>query len=190
VDQPLTIAVAVFQPPAPAGDGDVRLVEAARAGDGDAFDELYRRYRRLVHGVLLSRVAPADAEDLLQDVFLQAWRQLHGLRASAAFGGWLVAMARHRAIDHLRARPQVEPFVDAGHAASAEEDVRAAQALAAIRTLPEAYRETLLLRLVEGMTGPEIARQTGLTPGSVRVNLCRGMKLLRERLAGGDSHVG
>jgi RNA polymerase sigma-70 factor (ECF subfamily) len=51
-----------------------------------------------------------------------------------------------------------------------------------IRSLPEAYRETLILRLVEGMTGPEIAVQTGLTPDSVRVNLCRGMKMLRELL--------
>ena len=49
-----------------------------------------------------------------------------------------------------------------------------------IRGLPEAYRETLIMRLVEGMTGPEIARQTGLSPDSVRVNLCRGMKMLRE----------
>ena len=54
--------------------------------------------------------------------------------------------------------------------------------LAAIRRLPEAYRETLVLRLVEGMTGPEIAERTGLTPGSVRVNLHRGMQLLREAL--------
>ena len=54
----------------------------------------------------------------------------------------------------------------------------------AIRALPEAYRETLVLRLIEGMTGPEIARRTGLTPDSVRVNLCRGMKLLRQALDG------
>ena len=51
-----------------------------------------------------------------------------------------------------------------------------------IRSLPEAYRETLVLRLVEGMTGPEIAERTGLTPASVRVNLHRGMKMLREKL--------
>ena len=55
-----------------------------------------------------------------------------------------------------------------------------------IRRLPEAYRETLIMRLVEGMTGPEIARQTGLTPDSVRVNLCRGMKMLRESLGGAE----
>ena len=54
--------------------------------------------------------------------------------------------------------------------------------LGIIRSLPEAYRETLVLRLVEGMTGPEIAERTGLTPASVRVNLHRGMKMLREQL--------
>ncbi len=59
---------------------------------------------------------------------------------------------------------------------------RATEILDLIRGLPEAYRETLVLRLVEGMTGPEIAGRTGLTPASVRVNLHRGMKLLREKL--------
>ena len=54
--------------------------------------------------------------------------------------------------------------------------------LETIRQLPDAYRETLILRLVEGMTGPEIAVRTGLTAASVRVNLHRGMKLLREKL--------
>ena len=58
----------------------------------------------------------------------------------------------------------------------------AARALTAIRALPEAYRQTLMLRFVEGMTGPEIAARTGLTPGSVRVNLHRGMQLLRGAL--------
>ncbi len=54
--------------------------------------------------------------------------------------------------------------------------------LALVASLPGAYREPLVLRLVEGMTGPEIARRTGLTPGSVRVNLCRGMAMLRPLL--------
>ena len=59
----------------------------------------------------------------------------------------------------------------------------ARQALAAIQTLPEAYRETLVLRLVQGLSGPEIAAVTGLTPESVRVNLHRGFTLLREALS-------
>ena len=56
------------------------------------------------------------------------------------------------------------------------------EVLDVIRKLPDAYRETLLMRLVEGMSGAEIAERSGLTPASVRVNLHRGMKLLRERL--------
>ena len=60
--------------------------------------------------------------------------------------------------------------------------VEAREALDAIRELPDTYRGTLLMRLVEGMTGPEIAARTGMTPGSVRVHLHRGMKLLRGRL--------
>jgi len=65
----------------------------------------------------------------------------------------------------------------------------AAEVLRAIRELPDAYRETLILRLVEGMSGPEIAAKTGLAAGSVRVNLHRGMKLLRERLNGSGAHA-
>jgi RNA polymerase sigma-70 factor (ECF subfamily) len=60
----------------------------------------------------------------------------------------------------------------------------ALEALAAVRSLPETYREVLILRLVEGMSGPEIAARTGLTAGSVRVNLHRGMKLLKEKIGG------
>ena len=60
--------------------------------------------------------------------------------------------------------------------------VDAREALRALRSLPPAYAETLAMRLVEGLTGPEIAERTGMTHGSVRVNLHRGMRLLRERL--------
>jgi RNA polymerase sigma-70 factor (ECF subfamily) len=59
-----------------------------------------------------------------------------------------------------------------------------------IRTLSDSYRETLVLRLVEGLSGPEIARRTGLTEGSVRVNLHRGMRLLREKLGFHEGHDG
>ena len=173
-----------------AREADLRhVVEAARRGDAAAFDELYRRYARMVHGILLTRVSPADADDLQQDVFFKAWRLLGTLHEPAAFGSWLATMARHVAVDHLRARPMHEALEEASADASAEADYRAAQALAAIRRLPAPYREPLMLRLVEGMTGPEIAERTGLTPGSVRVNLCRGMKLLRGLLDGGGLHV-
>ncbi len=169
---------------------DDNLVRAAAAGDRAAFGEIYTRYARMVHAILLARVPPREAEDLVQDVFLSAMKQLGGLRTAAAFRGWLGAIARNRARDYYRGahgeRPLEEAHLDriaAGGGQTAGAQSRAA--LDAIRSLPEAYRETLLMRLVEGMTGPEIARQTGLTPDSVRVNLCRGMKMLREALEGG-----
>jgi RNA polymerase sigma-70 factor, ECF subfamily len=176
---------AVVGDAAAAADETARLVEAARGGDRDAFAELYRRYARMVHGVLLARVARADVDDLVQDVFLQAMRQLAGLRDALAFGGWLAAIARNRGSDHLRRTRATEPLEDVASATpDAAASLDAHLVLQTMRLLPEAYRETLVLRLVEGMTGPEIAAATGLTPASVRVNLHRGMKQLRERLEG------
>ena len=158
----------------------VSLVIAARTGDRKAFAELYRRFARAVHGVILAKVTYREAADLVQDVFATALERLPQLAEAAAFPGWLLAIARNRAVDSLRAARPSDELVDVPVAASRAVEV--AQVLAALRLLPEAYQETLILRLVEGLTGPEIAEQTGLAPGSVRVNLHRGMKLLRERL--------
>jgi len=161
---------------------DAILVRSAKDGDRSAFGRLYTRYAPVVHGIVLSRVPPSEADDLVQDVFVRAMRQLHALREAAAFAGWLAAMARNCAADfHRRSRETVELQEDC-----AEQEPPRAEAqdiLAAIQLLPEAYREPLILRLVEGLTGPEIAARTGLTPGSVRVNLHRGMAQLREKLS-------
>lgn len=168
--------------PAHASD-DGKLARAAQQGDQAAFGELYERYARVIHGLLLARVPRVDVDDLVQDVFLTAWNRLTALREPAAFGGWLAMIARNRAIDFHRRAPDAVELPDnlPAHDATAER-ADAARMLEIVRALPEAYRETLMLRLVEGMTGPEIAARTGLTPASVRVNLHRGMKLLREQL--------
>jgi RNA polymerase sigma-70 factor (ECF subfamily) len=162
---------------------DVELVLAAQAGDRTAFGLLYERYGPMVHGVLLARVPWEDVDDLVQDVFLAALQRLATLKAPVAFGGWLAAIARNRATDHHRRERPAVPVEVADLPAPEREPTEALAVLATIRSLPETYRETLTLRLVEGMTGPEIARRTGLTEGSVRVNLHRGMKQLKERLA-------
>ena len=159
------------------------LVVAARGGDRDAFAAIYGRFAGAVNAVVLARVRWADCADLVQDVFLLAWERLGAVRDPAAFPGWLMTIARNRAIDHVRRPRLVEALPDvADLAAGPAPTAEAREVLAAIRTLPEAYREVLLMRLVEGMSGPEIAERTGLAEGSVRVNLHRGMKLLRERL--------
>jgi RNA polymerase sigma-70 factor (ECF subfamily) len=165
------------------------LVTAARGGDRAAFGRLYDRYARMVHGILLARVPPGEVDDLVQEVFLSALRQLHALREISRFGAWLATITRNRANDYFRrAIPdeKVTEPVDENQAESRATDhaaeQEAAAILAVVRALPEPYREPLILRLVEGMTGPEIAARTGLTHGSVRVNLCRGMQMLREKL--------
>ena len=160
---------------------EAQLVAAARDGDRAAFGRLYDRFAPMVHGLLLARVPRGDVDDLLQDAFLQAMRRLGSLRSTEAFGPWLAAIARNRARDHWR-RGEDAVELPEELPGSAHPEGEAMTVLAAIRRLPEAYRETLVLRLVEGMTGPEIAERTGLTPGSVRVNLHRGMQMLREAL--------
>ena len=157
------------------------LVSAALEGDRDGFGRLYHLYAPLIHGILLARVPRAEVDDLVQDIFLHAFRKLNTLRDKAAFGPWIAMIARNRAVDfHRRNRETVEITDEVG--GSKNSDARANEILELIRSLPDAYRETLVLRLVEGMTGPEIAARTGLTPASVRVNLHRGMKLLRQKL--------
>lgn len=162
------------------------LVDAARAGSHAAMASLYQRFAPVVHGVLLGYVQPADADDLTQDVFETALQRLHALHEPAAFPGWILSIARRAALDGKRRAPRIgtaEPEAMADPAATVEQRLDAGRVLAAIQALPPAYRETLLLRLAEGLTGPEIAARTGLGHGSVRVNLHRGMALLRAALA-------
>jgi len=179
-------------PPTGGFGADEALVRAAQQGDRSAFGALYSRYARMVHGILLCRLPRAAVEDLVQDVFLQALPGLASLRDVSRFPGWLAAIARNRAMDfhrHSRAHDEFneESTEDGRNTTPANRNVphtnvEAQAVLNAILSLPEAYREPLILRLVEGMTGPEIAARTGLTHGSVRVNLHRGMQQLREIL--------
>jgi RNA polymerase sigma-70 factor (ECF subfamily) len=144
-------------------DGTVAEVRDARRGDEAAFRRLHHRYAPMVHAIVLARVAMCDADDVVQEVFVTAWTRLADLQQLESFGPWIARIARNRAIDHGRRRPL--------HALSEEPSVgpipraEAAEALRAIQALPEAYRETLLCRLVAGMTGPEIAERTGLAEG-------------------------
>ncbi len=181
---------AVMAQPTTDTSADDALVNAARAGDRSAFGLLYDRYARMVHGILLCRVPPREVDDLVQEVFLLALRKLDSLRDISRFGAWLSAITRNRANDYFRKSDSLDRATDPEATELAESrtndhvvEQEAAMTLAVLRTLPETYREPLMLRLVEGMTGPEIALRMGLTHGSVRVNLHRGMQMLREKLA-------
>jgi RNA polymerase sigma-70 factor, ECF subfamily len=169
---------------------DATWVAAARDGDRAAFGQLYERYARMVHGVLLAKVPVGEVDDLVQDVFIRALRRLSMLREAASFGAWLTAITRNVANDYHRRLVPEEPLPDdasddeiKGGVSGGDHEGSAAAVLEAVMSLPDAYRETLILRLVEGMTGPEIAARTGMTHGSVRVNLHRGMEQLRAKLS-------
>ena len=160
---------------------EARLVERVCAGDEEAFNEIYKIFAPLVHGIVLARVPRDEAADIVQEVFLSAYKNLHTLRDKNAVGAWLAMIARNRATEFYR---QAKPTEELPEELRGKADSRAEarEILTAIRGLPETYRETLILRLVEGMSGQEIAERCGLTPESVRVNLHRGMKILRQRL--------
>jgi RNA polymerase sigma-70 factor, ECF subfamily len=165
----------ILAPTAANGDSEVRdevkLVDRVRDGDREAFGEIYKKFAPLVHGVVLARVPHDEVQDIVQDVFMTAYNNLHTLRDKSVVGAWIVGIARNRATEFYRGKSQ--PHAEAR------------EIMSALRSLPDAYRETLILRLVEGMTGAEIAERTGLKPQSVRVNLHRGMEMLRQKLGVG-----
>ena len=165
-------------------DRDVpTLVRAAQHGDRSAFATLYERYTGMVHAIALSRLRGADVADAVQETFLRALRKLRSLREAGAFTAWLSTIARNVVRDVQRsAGPPATESEEPALEPSQEHEMNGATARRAISGLPKAYRETVALRVLHGMTGPEIARRTGHSAGSVRVNLSRGMKLLRARL--------
>lgn len=190
--------------------GGAGLAGAAQAGEArgaagaggrrEVVDGLYARHARMVYAVALGYLPASEAEDVVHDVFVKAMDRLEELRDETKSGPWLAAIARTVAIDWHRHASRERRKIEAmkneppphsslpPHAAGAEPTgagtaaMEAEEVLSAIRGLPEAYREPLLLRLVEGLTGPQIAEQLGMTHGSVRVNLCHGMQQLRHLL--------
>ena len=158
-------------------------IRDARRGSQPAFARLYRRFVPLVHGILLGRFRPALADEMTQECFETAFGRLAQLKDDHKFGPWIATMARRIQPPGSTREVQSDVLPDVACAATSPDDrTEAEHVLRTVAALPEAYRETLLLRLVEGLSGPEIAALTGLTPESVRVNLHRGMEKLRAAL--------
>jgi RNA polymerase sigma-70 factor, ECF subfamily len=140
----------------------VEHVNAARAGQQRAYAWLYAQFLPLVHAILLGRYRPAVADELCQECFTLAFERVKP--AASQDSSW-APLGEHEVTQ-----------------ATPDDAAEAERLLRALAALPEAYRETLILRLVEGMSGPEIATLTNMTPDSVRVNLHRGMAKLRSAL--------
>lgn len=162
---------------------DAELVALAARGSRVAVEEIHRRYAPFVHAILLARLPFSECEDATQEVFVRAIQGIGRLQDGEKLAQWLAAIARNVAAGFFRKGGQkLVSIEDAPETAGPAARPEGRRILEEIRKLPEAYRETMVLRFVEGMTGPEIAERTGLTHGSVRVNLSRGVQMLRERL--------
>ncbi|QIL19987.1 sigma-70 family RNA polymerase sigma factor [Thermomonas sp. HDW16] len=170
---------------------DVVLARRAAAADMAAFELLYRRHHRRVHGVIVRLVgqAGARAEDLTQEAFVRAWQALPGFRFESAISTWLHRLAVNTALMELRAR-RSRPLADddedaleslstpdtAGRAALGRDLARA------VATLPPRARAVLVLHDVEGWKHEEIAEELGMAVGSSKAQLHRARGLLRTRI--------
>jgi RNA polymerase sigma-70 factor, ECF subfamily len=188
----------------PLGEGSAArehaLMRRLAAGDARALEELYDRHGRLVFS-LACRIAeqPADAEDVTQDVFTQAWRraaQYDPRRGSVA--AWLLVMTRSRALDRLRrqrSRPDGRDTVDEEHLSRMSGDapdseqrlmtrVEVERLRTALRDLPSAEREAIELAYYSGLTQAEIAVRLDQPLGTVKTRVRSGLIRLRTSMAG------
>jgi RNA polymerase sigma-70 factor (ECF subfamily) len=188
-------ALVARQRAAPDGPDDLgSYVVAAQQGDESAFDTLYVTVQPGLLRYLRGLVGD-DAEDVAADAWLQIARDLPRLRDTHGFRGWAAAIARHRALDHLRhnkrrpavATPDEDLALLVAHhqdpADEAMETVSTETALALIASLPSDQAEAVLLRVVMGLDTNAAAAVLGKRAGAVRVAAHRGLRRLAARLA-------
>ena len=170
---------------------DLELAARCRAGDADAFEELYRQHARRLFSLVLRMVGSAeDAEDLLQEVFLQAHRKLAGFRGESTLGTWLYRLTMNHCLDHLRGRQ-----AKMSRATESLDDEDAAEPMApapavppaisrmdlekAIAALPPGSRAAFLLHDVEGFEHREIAAILGVSEGTSKSQVHKARLKLR-----------
>jgi RNA polymerase sigma-70 factor (ECF subfamily) len=172
-------------------EADSVLVERARAGDGQAFDQLVRKHLRTAHAVAMSVLLnQADAEDVCQDAFITALERLEDCQPDR-FAAWLITIVRNRAISMQRHRKvrKSQPLEWATHVhggpTPAQETERSAlreRLLGAMSTLPERQREILMLHDLEGWRHREIGERLGMKEGTVRYTLFQARRAMRSQL--------
>ncbi len=173
----------------------VYLIQRAAAQDREAFSQLYDRFSALVFSLAMRMLrAQTDAEDLLQEVFMQVWRQAGSYNQERGSPeAWIINIARSRAIDKLRAiRRRDRSFVLTDDPAGAESpdniektagDTEARLAMtSALGHLPEAQRKVLELAYYDGLSQSEIAERLNEPLGTVKTRIRAGIQHLREIL--------
>jgi RNA polymerase sigma-70 factor (ECF subfamily) len=170
---------------------DAALVARLRAGDETAMADLYDRYSAIVYGVALRVLADTTAaEDVLQEVFLQLWRNPRKFDADRGrLAPWLAVIARNRAIDILRKRPHEEDIdeVPISTGVNLEDSARLRETVERVRNamgqLPQEQRKALEMAFFEGMTHTEIARKTGDPLGTVKTRIRSALMAVRKAVS-------
>lgn len=176
---------------------DQALIRATLDGDSSAFGALVERYWNTIVALVLSRIAEtAEAEDVAQESFLKAHRNLHTLRHPARFAGWLSRIAHQECTNSLRRT--IRRRAALGNKVNSPEGLEAIPAYSSnpgltagqirfvrqtVSRLPEKFQRLIIMRFVTGLSSVQIAEQLGKRPGTVRVWLHRAYQLLRQDLA-------
>jgi RNA polymerase sigma-70 factor, ECF subfamily len=181
----------------PSDDADRAVLALVTAGQLDALQDLYDRYRVMAYSIALRITADASlAEDVVQDAFLGVWRNASRyVEGRGSVKTWVLSIVHHRAIDAVRRRrpvgelpegdeapPAALTLPDVWQEVSADLDRR--EIAAAMATLPDVQREAIELAYWGGLTQPEIAERTGAPLGTVKSRVRLGLLSLRRALAG------
>ena len=171
---------------------ETELLERCRDGDVDAFEELDRAHAGKLYGLATRMVGSrGEAEDLLQEIFLLAYRRLDTFKGDAKVSTWLYRIAVNRCLDHLRSRgakmAQAMTALDEGHAAHGSVDasssaVHRVDLERAIARLPDGYRAAFVLHDVEGLQHREIAVLLGVSEGTSKSQVHKARLRLRTLL--------
>jgi RNA polymerase sigma-70 factor (ECF subfamily) len=174
---------------------ELALVERCRQGDLSAFEEVYRAHAGRLYSVACRMVGnPADAEDLLQEIFLAAHKKLGSFRGEAALGTWLYRLATNLCLDHLRSRAartshmtdalDDEPgLADASSRSLAERALSRMDLERALARLPEGCRAAFVLHDVEGLEHREVAEVLGIAEGTSKSQVHKARLRLRSLLS-------
>ncbi len=182
---------------------DAHLLERIAAKDQNALADLYDRFSKVLYGIILAVVRDTDdAEDILQEVFIQVWRSAGTYQpALGTAKTWLIRLAHNRAIDLLRSRRHKQKKMEIGGLDSNDADFRtptdfvsdstwqaavqkeqAAYVSHALAQLPVEQRRLIELAFLNGFTHQEIAQQTGIPLGTIKTRIRSGMSVLRAHL--------
>ena len=172
---------------------DQLAIRSVLQGETEAFEALVTRYQKLVAGIAWRHgIGRDDVEDIVSEVFIKVYRNLHQYRPDHPFSTWLYRLAANHVVDHSRRKHKErgrsempEQVVDnsPGPREQVEAGERATLLRAAVDELPRHYREVILLIYVEGMKVDEAARVLAIPAGTVKTRLMRGRETLKKLLA-------